>query len=102
MANKKPTFLITEEQYDMAIKEGIVLNADLAAANGDVNKAVTTTRQQAQQSGVNLDDASIQLPASTTESVLITKDQLKEARRKALYAKSKLYTAEEFNKLLRR
>ena len=50
-------FKITEEQYKSALKEGVTLKADVQAANGDVKKAIDTSKQQALKSGVNLNDA---------------------------------------------
>ena len=44
---------ITEEQARMLRAEGITLNADVAATNGNVDQAVRNTRQQAKDSGVD-------------------------------------------------
>ena len=44
-------FVISEEQYNMALKEGVTLNADVAAAGGDVKRAVDTTKQEALKNG---------------------------------------------------
>ena len=37
--------IITEEQYNMALGEGITLTADVAAAGGNVQRAVRTTER---------------------------------------------------------
>ena len=39
-------FVISEEQYNMALKEGVTLNADVTAAGGDVKRAVDTAKQE--------------------------------------------------------
>lgn len=88
---------ITEEQYNTAIAEGVKLSADVSAANGDVAKAVDTAKSQAQKSGVNLSDATIEIPA-TTESRLFTIKQLKEARLKNMKKNSEYYSVDEFIK----
>ena len=69
---------ITEEQYKSALKEGVTLKADVQAANGDVKKAIDTSKQQALKSGVNLNDATIEIDAKdTNESKLISIGELK-------------------------
>ena len=71
-------FKITEEQYKAALKEGVTLKADVQAANGDVKKAIDTSKQQALKSGVNLNDATIEIDAKdTNESKLISIGELK-------------------------
>lgn len=70
-------YKITEEQYNMALKEGVTLKADVNAANGDVKKAIETSKQQAMKSGVNLNDATIEIAAKdTNESRLVTIGEL--------------------------
>ena len=93
---------ITEEQYNMALKEGVELKADVAGANGDVKKAVDTTKRNARESGVDLNKATISLNANETNesTVFVTKKQLKEARLKALKENSKTYTVKDFMKKL--
>ena len=90
---------ITEEQRQYALKEGIVLNADVAAAGGDVRKAVDTTKQQAKDSGVDLKKAAIQMPA---ESKVITKKQIMEKNLRILKKNSKLYNMQEFMKRIKK
>ena len=71
-------FKITEEQYKSALKEGVTLKADVQAANGDVKKAIDNSKQQALKSGVNLNDATIEIDAKdTNESKLISIGELK-------------------------
>ena len=94
-------FIISEEQYTMALKEGVVLNADVAAAGGDVKRAVDTTKKEAMSNGVKMDDATISIKASdTNESVFITKSKLQENRLKALKRNSEVYTLRDFMKKL--
>lgn len=90
---------ITEEQRQYALKEGITLNADVDAAGGDVKKAVDTTKQQAQKSGVDIKKATIQIPPSN-ESRVITKREMMESRLKKLKQNSDYYQVKEFMKHL--
>ena len=72
-------FILTEEQYQLALKEGISLNADVSAAGGDVKKAISNTKQEAQKNGINLKDATITIKASdTNEGFIISKKELTE------------------------
>ena len=87
-------FKITEEQYNTALSEGITLTADLAAAGGDANKAIENTKQQAQKDGVDISNATIQVPAN--EGRLITKKQITESRLKKLKENSDLYSVRNF------
>jgi hypothetical protein len=92
-------FIISEEQYNRALKEGVTLNADVDATNGDVKRAVTNTKREAQQSGVNLDNAKIQVNANdVNEGVLIKKQDLEKNRLKMLKENSELYTVKDFLK----
>lgn len=94
-------FVISEEQYNMALKEGVTLNADVAAAGGDVKRAVDTTKQEALKNGVKMDDATISIKAAeTNESVFIKKSKLQESRLKALKRNSEIYTVRDFMKKL--
>ena len=36
---------ITEEQYNIALKEGLMLKADVAGANGDIRQAVQNSKR---------------------------------------------------------
>ena len=47
--------VITEEQYNKFIKEGVTLNADVAAAGGDVKRAISDTKKEAQKNGLNME-----------------------------------------------
>ena len=94
-------FVISEEQYNMALKEGVTLNADVAAAGGDVKRAVDATKQEALKNGVKMDDATIAIKAEeTNESVFIKKSELHESRLKALKRNSEVYTVRDFMKKL--
>ena len=53
--------VITEEQYNKFIKEGVTLNADVAAAGGDVKRAISDTKKEAQKNGLNMEDTTIQM-----------------------------------------
>ena len=71
--------ILTEEQYQLALKEGVSLNADVSAAGGDVKKAVDTTKQEAQKNRVDLKNATISIKASdTNEGIVISKKELTE------------------------
>ena len=95
--------IITEDQYNMALGEGITLTADVAAAGGDVQRAVRTTKQEALKNGVKLDNATIQMKASdTNEGKVIKKSQLKENRLAALKKHSEVYTVKDFIKSLKK
>lgn len=94
-------FKISEEQYKKALSEGITLNADVDACNGDVKQAIDKTKQDAKNNGVDLSNANIQVPAqSQYENKIITKKQLVENRLKVLKENSELYSLNDFlNKL---
>lgn len=94
-------FVISEEQYNMALKEGVTLNADVAAAGGDVKRAVDKTKQEALKNGVKMDDATISIKAAeTNESIFVKKSKLQESRLKALKRNSEIYTVRDFMKKL--
>lgn len=91
--------VITEEQYNMLMQEDIILKADVAAANGDVNKAVQTAKQEAQKNNVNLNNASIEVPASQVgEGKVFTMKELREQRLRMLRENSQYFTLNEFLK----
>lgn len=91
--------VISEEQYKKMLGEGVTLNADVSAAGGDIKRAVDTTKKQAQQSGVDMNDATIQFRASdTNESRIIKKSKLQESRLAELKKNSELYTVKDFVK----
>lgn len=94
--------VITEEQYNMLMQEDIALKADVAAANGDVNKAIQTTKQEAQKNGVNLSNATIEVPASQLgESKIISLKQLRENRIRLLRENSQYLKLNDFFKSLK-
>ncbi len=88
---------ITEEQYNMAIKEGVTINADLGAANNDPKKAYDTAKNEADKQGLKSGQYNIQFP-NVQESKIITKKQLQENRLKELKKNSELYTVKDFVK----
>lgn len=90
---------ITEEQARMLRAEGITLNADVAATNGNVDQAVRNTRQQAKDSGVDLKDVTIQVPGSDTnesKSNIIPVKKLRENRLNALRQHAQKFTVKDF------
>ena len=92
-------FKITEEQYNKLVAEDITLSADVAAATGDIKKAVETTKQEAQKNGIDINKTTIQIPGNATnESQLITKKTLIENRLKVLKEHSTFYRFEDFIK----
>lgn len=91
-------FKISEEQYNKLIDEGITLNADVSATNGNITQAVNNTRQAAKESGVNLDNATIQVPGNPTEGKVIPMKKLVENRLKVLKKHSTYYSFSDFIK----
>lgn len=89
--------VITEEQYNKFIKEGVTLNADVAAAGGDVKRAISDTKKEAQKNGLNMEDTTIQINANeTNEGRIIKKSELQKNRLKVLKENSQLYTVKDF------
>jgi len=86
---------ITEEQYNMAIREGVSINADLSAANNDPKKAFDDAKGNAEKQGLKPGEYSITF-ANVQENKLITKKQLQENRLKALKENSQVYTVKDF------
>lgn len=94
-------FIITEEQYKKALKEGVNLKADVAAAGGDVKRAITNAKQEARKSGINDSDMTISISGSdVSESKFITKKNLQESRLRALKKNSQIYSVADFKKKL--
>lgn len=89
---------ISEEQYKKMVDEGITLNADVSATNGNVSQAVDNTRKAAQESGVDLSKATIQVPGKTNENNVISMKQLKENRLRVLKQNSMYYSFKDFIK----
>lgn len=96
-------FYISEEQHKYLMQEGVTLNADVAATNGDVGQAVKNAKDQARKDGVNLNDATISINAKDTNENrnIITGRQLRESRLKALQANGKHYTVRDFMSRIR-
>lgn len=93
-------FKITEEQYRKALSEGINITADPSSTNGDIKRAYDNARKQIQDSGADMNDATISIPAQN-ESRIITKKELMEARINKLKRNSDYYTTADFLKKLR-
>ena len=93
-------FKITEEQYNMLMNEELHLKADPTTTGGNVNAAVQKTKQEAQKNNVNLDNATIEIPA-TSESKIITVKELRENRLKVLKENSQYFTLNDFIKKLK-
>lgn len=93
-------FRLTEEQVNMLKESGVTLTADLSAANGDVSKAVETTKQEASQSGIDPKKVNIQIPA--TENKIITKKSIYENRLNALKKTSTVYSLKDFFKEIKK
>ena len=88
---------ITEEQYNMALKEGVTINADLGAANNDPKKAYDAAKTEADKQGLKNGEYNIQFP-NVQESKFITKKQLQENRLKELKKNSEVFTLKDFAK----
>lgn len=88
---------ISEEQYKKALDEGVTLTADVDAANGDVAKAVETTKQQARKSGVDVSRAKIEIPAAN-ESKVKTMKELSEEYFRNLKENADYFTVSDFIK----
>ena len=108
-------FRITEEQYKMALKEGVAINKTQVLAAGNNSSDIETARKTAQENGLPKENFEVVAPLeknnqapqlSTTdkqnanvvisENKLITKKQLQENRLKALKKNSELYTVKDF------
>ena len=88
---------ISEYQYRKALSEGITLNADVEACNGDVKQAIDKTKQNAKNNGIDLKKTNILVPAqSKKKKKIITKKQLQENRLKVLKENSELYSLNDF------
>jgi hypothetical protein len=88
---------ITEEQYNMALKEGVTINADLSAANNDPAKAFNNAKGEAEKQGIKKGEYNIQF-SNVQENRFLTKKQLQESRLKALKENSEVYTVKDFLK----
>jgi hypothetical protein len=86
---------ITEEQYNMALREGVTINADLSASNDDPKKAFDTAKTEAEKQGLKPGGYNIQFP-SVNENKFLTKKELQESRLKKLKKNSELYTVKDF------
>lgn len=94
-------FVITEEQYKMALKEGVNLKADVAGANGDVKRAISTAKQEATKNGLSADDTTISVNASeVSEGKLLKKKKIQESRLRALKKNSHVYSVRDFRQKL--
>ena len=112
-------FVISEEQYNMALKEGVTINKTQVLAPGNDSSDIEKARNNAQENGLPKENFEVVAPLeknnqspqlSTTdkqnanvvisENKLITKKQLQENRLKALKKNSEIYTVRDFMKKL--
>lgn len=93
-------FKITEEQRKYALSEGITINADVQAANGDVKKAVDNARKDAQNSGVNPNKVNINIPAN--ENKVRAMRSVAEQRLRSSKANSTVYSVRDFMSKVKR
>lgn len=110
-------FRITEEQYKMALKEGVAINKTQVLAAGNNSSDIEKARNTAQGNGLPKENFEVVAPLeknnqspqlSTTdkqnanvvisENKLITKKQLQENRLKALKKNSEVFTLKDFAK----
>ena len=110
-------FRITEEQYKMALKEGVAINKTQVLAAGNNSSDIEKARNTAQENGLPKENFEVVAPLeknnqspqlSTTdkqnanvvinENKLITKKQLQENRLKALKKNSEVFTLKDFAK----
>jgi C-terminal processing protease CtpA/Prc len=95
---------ITEEQYNMALREGVAINADVR--NGDIKKSVMDAATQAKQKGLKPSDYTISVDGASAEGIsenkLISKKQLQESRLKKLKMNSDIYSVKDFLKIIKK
>lgn len=97
------TFKITEEQYRMAMNEGVELSVKPKAGESDP-QAFQRTAAEAQNNGLNMkgkvtltkDATDNGTLTQTTESRVVKKDKLGESRLNELKRNSKLYSVSDF------
>ncbi len=92
---------ITEEQYNMALKEGVTINADLNGNNKDPKMAFDKAKKEAEEQGLKPGKYNIQF-ANVGEGKLIKKSQLEENRLKNLKKNSEMFTLKEFMNFLKK
>jgi len=88
---------ITEEQYNMALREGVTVNADLTSSNNDPKQAFDKAKGEAEKQGLKSGEYNIQF-SNVQEGKLVSKKQLQENRLKALKKNSELYSVKDFIK----
>ena len=90
-------FCITEEQYNMALREGVTIAAD---TNNGIENGVKDAANQAKEKGLKPTDYDISVSGmsanSITEGKFITKKQLQENRLKEMKKNSEVYTVKDF------
>lgn len=91
---------ITEEQYNMALREGVTINADLNSANNDPKKAFDNAKREAEKHGIR-GKYNIQF-SDIGENKFLKKSQLEENRLKNLKKNSDVYTLKDFMKMLKK
>ena len=106
------TFKITEEQYRMAMNEGVTL--DVAQRPGETQSvAAKRTLDDAQKAGMNTQKTGatlkvnpikttgvMQTTTTTMESKVVKKDKLNEGRLNELKRNSKVYSIADFMKMV--
>ncbi len=88
---------ITEEQYNMILREGVTVNADLDSSNNDPKQAFDKAKGEAEKQGLKSGEFNIQF-SNVQEEKFVTKKQLQESRLKALKKNSRLYSVKDFIK----
>lgn len=98
------TFKITEEQYRMAMNEGVELSVTPKAGESDP-EAFRRTAEEAQNSGLNTKNGVTLKKAAnkngmtvtqTTESKVVSRDKMNEGRLNELKKNSKVYSVSDF------
>lgn len=106
---------ITEEQYKMALKEGVALNKTQVLAAGNNSSDIEKARKTAEENGLPKDNFDVVAPLEknnqapqlstndkqnanivVSENKLITKKQLQKNRLKVLKENSEVYTVKDF------
>lgn len=104
------TFKITEEQYRIAMNEGVQLNVTPKAGES-ASSAFGRTAKEAQDSGMNIgkDGATLKMnpvksggtmQVPTTESKVIGRNRMQESKMDELKRNSKLYSISDFMNII--
>lgn len=106
------TFKITEEQYRIAMNEGVTL--DVSQQQGETQSmAAKRTLDDAQKGGLNIQKTGatlrvnptnktgvVQTTTTTTESKVVKKDKINEGKLNELKKNSKVYSVDDFMKII--